>query len=350
MSQKTVYILHKNGAKNHYTGLDYLLQENNIQLKHREFSIFSKTIKSIFKLNFNLFYKQLINTAFFINLLFTKDKKVVLGIAPFDNKLSFVLFYLKRHKIYYHTSWTYWDKSFHPKTKKNSPKVFKEWQDFLEIKVTHIFAVTTQSKTQLQENYKLHENKISVVNHAIDKEFSQDIKSNRKRNSFIYLGRLVEQKGLEELLLFFSNHPAGSLTIIGKGKQEELVKKYADTHENISYHGHMSDKAALNKELGKHEYSLLNSKRNRKWEELFGLIIIESMAQGLIPIAPKHSGPKEIITEETGFLFEEGDVAQILSKILSFENFDETKSKNAVKQSMNYLPNAIAQKWLPILE
>lgn len=349
MNQKTVYILHKNGANNHYTALKFLLQKQNIDLQYREFSVISKSFKSITKFDGKLFYKQMINAAFLIGLLFSKNKKIVLGIAPFDSKLGSLLKYLKNHQVYYHTSWTYWDKSFHPKTKKNTPKVFNIWKDFIENKALHIFAVTQQTKNQLLQNYKVDESKINIVYHSMDEAFTKKVEPNRIRNSFIYLGRLVPQKGIEEIIDFFTKNTNYQITIIGNGKLKELVEKCASKYKNISYKNHTNNKEALTKELSQHEYVLLNSKKNKKWEELFGLIIIESMAQGLIPIAPNHSGPKEIISDDIGYIFKEGDLHEALDQITAITTFDNTKSDNARKKSEFYLPQNIANNWRPIL-
>ena len=173
MSKKEVYILHKNGAPNHYIALDFLLEKHGIKLKHREFSILSTAFKALLRMDGKRFYKQIVNACFMINLLFSKNKVVVIGIAPFDHKLNIILKFLKKHHCYYHTSWTYWDLSFHPKTKKVTEKVLATWKNFIENKVLHIFAVTLQSKKQLLQNYSITDAKIHVVNHSIDEAFTK---------------------------------------------------------------------------------------------------------------------------------------------------------------------------------
>lgn len=348
MSQKVIYILHKNGAKGHYIALDYLLQKNSIILKHREFSVFSNLFKSITKFKIQLFKKQLKNISFFILILFSKNKKIVLGIAPFDSKLILVLKLLKKHKIYYHTSWTKWDKTFHPKLKNNSPKVYQYWQMFLEQNIEHIFAVTEKSKQEILDNYKVKESKISVVNHAISDIFF-DIRPKKKRpNSFIYVGRLLSQKGILEILNYFKLNKNATLTIVGNGDKEETVLKYAETYKNITYLNSIYNKTKLIDVYNDHEYFILNSKKTKTWEELFGIVIIESLALGIIPIASSHSGPKEIISKNNGYLFNEGDLKNVLDKVIS-KNFDESMSKNNMREAEKYSLNNISKKWQPIL-
>lgn len=349
MSEKVVYILHKNGAKGHYVALDYLLKQNNITLKHREFSIFSKLFKAVTRGNFSLFFKQLKNIVFFISLLFTKNKKIVLGIAPFDSKLITILKFLKKHDVYYHTSWTCWNKTFHPKYKKNNPKTFKHWQFFLEHKVKHIFAVTNKSKQELLANYNINNNKISIVYHSNNSVFYNNTNTPKKTNSFIYVGRLLPQKGIIEILDFFKQNPKAYLTIVGDGKLKNNVIHYAKKHQNIHYHEPIYHKPTLINVFKTHEYVLLNSKKTKTWEELFGIIIIEAMSLGLIPIASNHSGPKEIITDKVGYIFNEGNVANTLTKVIN-KGFNNNMSLHNIEVSKQYSLKNISNRWKPILK
>lgn len=348
-TQNKVYIFHKNGANSHYLGLNHLLDKKGMILEYREFSIISKVIKAILTLNANLFKKQLINFCFIINLVLTKNKKIVLGIAPFDSKLKLLLRILQNHKVFYHTSWTYWDKSFHPKQKNNSAKVYQTWCEFLEKKCNHLFAVTQQSKNQLLKNYNISNKKISVVYHSLDGVFKNEFKTNKKSLSFIYFGRLVPQKGLKELVNYFEKQENAILTIVGDGKEKHLITSIADTNNSIRWIPHISNKQKLAQLLNTQQYLVLNSIRTQKWEELFGMAIIEAMSQGVIPIATNHSGPKEIITEDVGLLTEEGEITLAISKLINKTNFDVSMSNNAKLEAKKYYEESIAQRWQPIL-
>jgi glycosyltransferase involved in cell wall biosynthesis len=347
MNTKTIYVLHKNGADNHYIGLKQLLQENDIEIKFREFSIFGKLFKSLIKGKPKLLKKQIINLIFVAKLLVSKNKKIVLGIAPFDDKLNRLLPLLKRHSVYYHTSWTCWDKSFNPKQTKNK-KTYTTWRRFLEHKAKHIFCVTKTAKNSLLANYQLKPENISVVYHAVDKAFFTDFKTEKKQNSFVYVGRLVQEKGLVEVLDFFKENTTIQLTIIGRGKLGNLAEDAAKSSENIFYLGGISDKSKLAEILSDQQYLLLNSKKTKKWEELFGMVIIEGMAQGLIPISSNHSGPSEIIKKEIGLVFPEGELNSTLSKVI---NAIPNPKKSALAKKEAHLFNLqnISKKWKPIL-
>lgn len=348
MSEK-VYVLHKTGMDSHYQGLEHLLFNNDQVLLYREFSIVSKLFKSITKFKIDLFVKQIINLYFLLSLLFTRNKKIILAIAPFDKKLTRLLPLLKTHKVYYHTSWTSWDGTFMPKNKDASHKLKKKWTCFLEEIVLHIFAVTEISKTELLLNYNIDSSKISVVKHSFDPTFLKYTEKQPKEElSYVYVGRLVASKGIEEVLECFSNHPKAILTIVGTGKLSGLVASYADKNSNIYYTGYVKDKQRLSNIYNQHNFILLNSQRTKKWEELFGMVLIEGMACGLVPVASSHSGPKEVVDDHgIGYLFNEGDLDK---QINSITGIDYSKKQKASEVAKFYTKEEISLRWRKILE
>ena len=129
----------------------------------------------------------------------------------------------------------------------------------------------------------------------LDEFLQSKLTESRKKNSFIYLGRLLPQKGIEEMLRFFEKNKHYTLSIIGQGKLSSKVSQASQKNSNITYKPFIANIGKVINEIGTHEFMLLNSKKTKKWEELFGLVVIEAMSQGTIPVAADHSGPKEII-------------------------------------------------------
>ena len=78
------------------------------------------------------------------------------------------------------------------------------------------------------------------------------------------------------------------------------------------------------------------------------MVIIEGMAQGLIPISSNHSGPSEIIKKEIGLVFPEGELNSTLSKVI---NAIPNPKKSALAKKEAHLFNLqnISKKWKPIL-
>src|SRR5690606_34816425 len=353
MNHQTIYVLHKSGANSHYSGLKSIVEQNVGEIIIREFSILSMLINSLIKLKCKVFFKQIINAFFLLNLLISKEKKVVLGIAPYDYKFRNILFYLKNHQVYYHTSWTCWDGSFYPKKKRITPELKAFWKDFIENRTKHIFAVSQKTKNELLANYDLNENKISVVYHSLNDKFFNENKSQQnsgEKLKFIYAGRLRKEKGIEELLDFFAKNPEKELTLAGDGDLKSIVESFQQKHENIIFKGQINEPEKLAKLFGASHYLILNSKKSQKWEELFGMVLIEAMACGAIPIATNHTGPREIIRSgENGFLVEENEMIDFLANLNS-ENYNVEIQKNALKSASEFKSSAIGQRWKVILE
>lgn len=342
---KTLYVYHKSGANSHYRALVYLAESEGVQIKFREFSIFSKIIKSIFKLRFKLLLKQFVNILFVFKLLFTKNKKIVVGIAPYDYKLSFLRILLKNHVVYYHTSWTVWDGTLYPKKKFVTSKVMEVWRDFIESDVRYIFAVSKKTKLELINNYNLTDDNVGVVLHSFDDQVFKFYDIEKEGLNFIYVGRLVIEKGIMDLLEYFSKEPSLSFRVIGDGSLKDVVMEYAAKYSNITYLGYVSDKHKLAAVYNTSDYILLNSFRTKHWEELFGMVLIEAMACGVVPVATDHTGPREVITDKVdGFLIKEGNIKFILDTIKDSDIHLQMRN-NALNTAKNYTTTQVSLRW-----
>ena len=330
----------------HYSGLKFLCEQHNVKLVFREFSIVSRLIKAIFKLQFANLAKIGTNAFFLMQLLFSRNKKVVLGIAPYDYKLLFLRLFLIGHQIYYHTSWPVWDGSHYPKKKLVNDFVLRRWRQFLCHDVRHIFAVTNATKNGLIANYGISPKKFSVVYHSYDATIYGSGKP-RKRETlrFLFIGRLVEEKGLVPLLQFFSEQSGCSLSIIGDGKLQNLVKEYTTRYDTIDYLGFLSSKQRIATYLQSADYLLLNSKRTNTWQELFGMVIIEAMACGCIPLATDHIGPLELIENgKNGILVTEDDFLNTLNGLINTKPNGQMVEQ-AIYSAKKYTVSAIALHW-----
>jgi glycosyltransferase involved in cell wall biosynthesis len=349
--KNNILVLHKSGANSHYKALELLAHNEGYIIIYREFSVLSRMFKSIIKLDFRLFIKQWKNLFTLLQLLFTSNKKIVLGIAPYDKTLLRLRNMLRGHQIYYHTSWPIWDGTHFPKKKGVNHKVKKEWKAFLEEQVKLVFAVTETAKESLKSNYNL-KREPAVVGHAFHKInfFKVNDSIPVEGISFCYVGRLVEQKGVMELLEFFKGKNEVTFTIIGNGKLENEVKSFVDKYDHINYLPATHNRSVLNHLFNTTDYLVLNSKKTAKWQELFGMVIIEAMASGCIPIATAHIGPKEIISDQhDGFLFQEEQFINNLSTFLNHKPSQELM-KNAIKKASNYEINEVAKNWKDILK
>ncbi|MDE6300849.1 MAG: glycosyltransferase family 4 protein [Muribaculaceae bacterium] len=341
-----VVVLRAGPMPSHYIGLEYLLRKNGITLKYFEYNIFRQAIDLIKGRNFVLFR----NIVFLLGLLVGRKKKIVLGIAPYDKNLRWLNFFLSRHVVYYHTSHAFWDGSRMPCPTK-SIKYQNFWKKFITETVRHVFAVSEASKDSLINNGYSTDEKISVVNHAMPFEIKRsDIE--RRKNSFLYVGRLSPEKGLLELCEFFQRNPNLSFTIIGDGKERRMIESYAARCKNIIYNGAINNFEELITYYLSHDVLLLNSKKTSGGEELFGMTIFEAMAYGCIPIAINHVGPREIIANlHNGILCDEGSIIDGIGIFLKMT--EEQRSdlrQNALKRGQDFQPSVIANRWTQILK
>lgn len=336
----TVYVLHEYGAPSHYNALIELGEQHNFNVKFRIFSPFA-IAKELYH---GKFKKAITSILFLLSLPLRKKSTIVIGIAPFNPLLRPLSIIIKKHEIYYHTSYTCWDRSnmAYPTT---SDKLIKNWKSFVNNTVKHVFAVSNKTKTELIQNGYASQEKITVVYHSLNREIP--LKKSQKSNTFIYSGRLTESKGIKELLEIFANNPEAHLTIVGRGQLEELVNEYCRKYPNISYLGFIGGLDNLIPVYQSCSFLLLNSKRTEKWEELFGIAIIEGMACGCVPITTDHSGPKEIITSGVdGFITLENSIYEQIQYALNMSDSEYQRMRNqAIKRSQSFFASSISSKW-----
>tara|TARA_B110000971_G_scaffold121303_1_gene124245 strand:+ start:4004 stop:5092 length:1089 start_codon:yes stop_codon:yes gene_type:complete len=353
--EKTIYVLHERSTKEHFTALEHYTSNNNIKIEYREFLILRYLAKSILKLDIKLFVQQVKNILFFVSTILYKKKNIIIGIAPLDFYLPILIFFLKKHNLFYFTSWGDWSGDFFPKKKfSKSDFVKKSWVSFFKKDIKGVFAVTDSAGNSLKENFELT-CPVIVVGHSIDNSIQIDKSIISKRNiskiNLIYVGRLVESKGIEELLRLMQtlDKEFYSLKVIGDGPLKHQIEEASNEYANIEYLGFISSKEELFKLYLQSDIQLLFSKKAKEnnWEELFGMVIIEAMYCGVPTISTNHVGPKSIIEDgANGFLINENNIIDETIKILNCGLFKNHKiiEKTQTKVKQFYRDN-LAKKW-----
>jgi glycosyltransferase involved in cell wall biosynthesis len=123
---------------------------------------------------------------------------------------------------------------------------------------------------------------------------------------FLYLGRLVPQKGLSWLLRSFAEvSPAAHLDIAGEGPQLENMKALArglGIRSRVTFHGWVESTRVP---------SLIRRSRAvvfpSVWHEPAGLISLEAAAYGRALISSRVGGIPEYTNEDRALLVEAGD-------------------------------------------
>lgn len=179
---------------------------------------------------------------------------------------------------------------------------------------------------------------------SVSKTFDDPIKN------YIYTGSLIARKhsvGLYEALC--KSYPNGDFTIkyIGDGAERiNLESIYAERklgrveftgripRENIITHLEQADVFAMISE-----------------GEIFGLVYLEAMALGLIPIGSRNEGIDGVIVDGVnGFLCEAGNVNELASIISEIKNMSQEQlqkiSKAARDTALSFSDAKVAEKYL----
>ena len=146
--------------------------------------------------------------------------------------------------------------------------------------------------------------------------------AHEKVSKFIYVGRLTAVKNLEFLIDVFNNLPHLSLTIVGFGEQELLLKQKAG--DNISFTGAVDNKLLPNL-YQEHDVFILPS-RSEPW----GLVVEEALNNGLPVVVSNRVGcAEEIVIEgENGYVFEydsERSLIDAITKICDVAHYNEMR-------------------------
>jgi len=132
-----------------------------------------------------------------------------------------------------------------------------------------------------------------------------------------YIGRLVEEKGVDLLLHALSDLPGEwHLRILGSGPQKERLQSLV---QELGLEGHVAfDPPLLSSEMPNYYRGLdllvLPSRTRPNWKEQFGRVLIEAMATG-VPVVGSDSGEIPHVIGEAGLIFPEDDALALREAI-----------------------------------
>lgn len=148
---------------------------------------------------------------------------------------------------------------------------------------------------------------------------------------FLFVGRLIERKGIKELLFAFSqiNNTKAKCIIVGDGPLKSAVIDAAQTCHNIIYAGWL-EKTEIIKMYYISDVFVLPA----YWEQ-WGLVINEAMAAGKPVIVTDQVGCVDdlVIDKKTGLLIKNKSIPDLISAMRYFLDYPEqykTMSQNAL--------------------
>jgi len=151
--------------------------------------------------------------------------------------------------------------------------------------------------------YGIHVNKFSTQNHLQA--------CGKKHLRILFVGRLVKEKGLYDILnIFVSLYKSSkniNLSLVGGGQeQNNIISLINQIRLNKVIKVRKVPYSRMFSEYNKADIFCLLSKPTKHWEEYFGMALIEAMASGLPIITTKCGAIPEVIGN-AGILINPGD-------------------------------------------
>lgn len=356
-SDPTLVVLHEYGAPEHTTGLVHWASANGMKVCYREFDFPKQVLRAVYRRDFDLMCRALRN-AFWLCLCifgFIRDRRIVVGIAPFDWKLVLLLPFLRRNEVWWHTSWPHWGGWLR---EKKYPKPIRfgvveaVWRRFIKDHLKGIYFVTDFGRSRFLKAFGASIPS-AVVHHSIDQEiFFSHPKCRERRLRVGFVGRVAVSKGIREFIALSNlefKAPIQFAVAGGGPLMEEVEIAARASGGRLVYEGYLGRKK-LAEFYRSIDFLLVPSKRMKDWEEAFGMVIVEAMACGVVPIATDHPGPMEILGRklpgnlltESGFV--EGAKAIIDRAATDLENYEQMQSI-CLRLSESYALSSIAERW-----
>lgn len=174
------------------------------------------------------------------------------------------------------------------------------------------------------------------------------------RRDFVVLGRLVSDKGIDLAIRAIAGLVRQKvdcrLTIIGQGPEMAALKVLAKgegIEDRVEFLGSLTGEI-LAAELRKYRYIIIPS----RWKEPFGIVALEGLACGCIPIVADGGGLPDAIGK-AGLVFKRGDLHDLETKmkyILSDDRLEKQLKAEAPAQLAIHRPEVIADRYLELLK
>ncbi|PWT86453.1 MAG: glycosyl transferase family 1 [Acidobacteria bacterium] len=194
----------------------------------------------------------------------------------------------------------------------------------------------------------------TVIPNAYDHDVFRVLADVPRDRDFVFLGRLVSDKGVEcalmALRLIREKGLASNLTIIGTGPEEAKLRRFAQElgiAQQVLFAGVKRDDE-LARELNRHKVMLIPS----LWQEPFGVVALEGIACGCVVVGSNKGGLPEAIGP-CGMTFPNGDPAALANCLLKLASNNETPSqfrKHAPAHLARFRKPLVAERYLEVLK
>lgn len=211
-----------------------------------------------------------------------------------------------------------------------------------------VIAISNSVKESLIDFLAVPVDKITVIyNGTAMKGIPRNMHKKNEIPELIYVGRLIEEKGVQNTIKGLSRiREQFHFTIVGDGAYREELKKSVEKlglSKKITFLGSRRDIRDL---LSKSDVFI----HLPIWNEGFGIAVIEAMSMGLCCICNNSGAMPEIITNEiNGFIVEKNNIDQFVEQLnYVLQNLNNTKvlriQKSAIETAKNFTIDVYARK------
>jgi len=199
----------------------------------------------------------------------------------------------------------------------------------------HVVASTPTYAMQLEEF--IEPGRLSAVRFGVRAdEFYAPINKPSRLN-VLFVGQLRPYKGVNVLLRAWSKVEHADLHIVGEGHERANLEALAGelNLRSVHFHGQVTDEQLREFYAQAHAVVLPSTRK----AEAFGLVLLEGMALGCVPVASDLPGVSDVVGT-TGFTFPIGD-SDALARIL----LDLRDDPDIIEKSERAIGRAISSDW-----
>jgi len=216
----------------------------------------------------------------------------------------------------------------------NESTIRKKYIKKFSMKNTDLFICHTKRAKKCIEIEGFGSKQIEVISLGVDLKRFTPIKEKRKPfKTILFVGRLVEEKGVLDLYsafktyLGFSKYKKLRLLIVGEGPlKKELTKKIITDKLKNYITIEQSSYDLIHKIYQKADIFVTPSKTTKTWEEQYGMVLLEALASGL-PIIAYDSGSVGEVLANQGILIREGNIDSLTNSINRLIKYPVIRSK-----------------------
>lgn len=211
-------------------------------------------------------------------------------------------------------------------------------------------AVTVAVSRFIADHYK---GASFIVSNPYDDEVFLNCTDVERNQDCVFVGRLIEDKGADVAIQAIGRLKLDGkrvrLAVVGRGPQEDELRALAHrigVGDLVSFVGQVTG-VALSELLNRHKLILIPS----RWDEPFGLVALEAIACGCVPIASRVGGLPEALGP-CGLLIPPSDI-NALAKAIDDQLGDRNRRQVLLGAASTHLashsPSAIAREYFSIV-